>query len=125
MNVSFRQPGDYTEVRRLLDFLWKQRLGYPNYSDWVARAGGEIDVGYKQSIIAFEDNRIVANVIFQPHKEIRGIREIKNLRVDTSVRVRKFGSFLLRQAEFTNSSEYDWLMCDFRADQKEVQSLMQ
>lgn len=124
MNIQFRQPADFTELRSLLGFLWRQDLGYPAYSDWVTRTGHEIDSGYKQAILAYEDGRLIADIVFQPHKEIRGLREIKNLRVDTSVRFRKFGSFLLRQAEFLRAEEYDWLIADFRADQNAVERLL-
>ena len=124
INISFRQPDSYTDIRRLRDFLSAQNLGYPVYDDWVYRATEEIDQGYKQAVLAIDDGKLVGDVIFQPHKEIRGIREIKNLRVDTGSRFRKFGSFLLRQAEFFRHEEYDWLMGDFRQDQKDMARLM-
>lgn len=124
MNICFRQPVDWTDLRMLADFLWRQHLGYSGYDDWIQRAVNEIDGGYKQSILAFDGGRLVGDVVYQPHKEISGVREIKNLRVDESIRCRKFGAFLLRQAEWQDSAMYDFLMADFRADQPEVESLM-
>lgn len=110
LNIAFRQPSDYSDIRALRDFLYHQNLGYPSYDEWVFRATEEIDDGYKQSILAFDDGKIVGNVIFQPHKEISNLREIKNLRVDQSIRLRKFGSFLLRQAEWFQSDQYEHLI---------------
>jgi len=124
LNVVFRQPDSYSDIRLLRDFLTKQNLGYPNYDDWIFRATEEIDQGYKQSILAFDDNHLVGDVIFQPHKEVNGLREIKNLRVDQDIRLRKFGSFLLRQAEYIDCNQYQWLIADFRDDQKTVERLL-
>lgn len=124
LDISFRQPGAYSDIRLLRDFLTKQNLGYPNYDDWIYRATEEIDQGYKQSVLAFDDGHLVGDVIFQPHKEVAGLREIKNLRVDEDSRFRKFGSFLLRQAEFIDHEQYDWLIADFREGQKAVERLL-
>jgi UDP-N-acetylenolpyruvoylglucosamine reductase len=124
MHISFREPDSFSEVKLLADFLWKQDLGYPNYSDWVLRARNEIDLGYKKSIIAFDESRIVGNVVFQKHKEIPEIREIKNLRVSIDLRFRKFGSFLLKQAEWFESSNYSLLMADFRETEKWIGSFL-
>lgn len=124
MNISFRTPSSYLEVKNLVDFLWSQNLGYPNYDDWVLRAKSEIDGGYKTAILAFDEGRIVGNVIYQPHKELAGIREIKNLRVSTEIRCRKFGSFLLRQAEWVDFEAYNALMLDFRELEVEVEKMV-
>jgi GNAT superfamily N-acetyltransferase len=124
LNVLFRQPDSYSDIRLLRDFLTRQNLGYPNYDDWVFRATEEIDQGYKQTVLAFDDGKLVGDVIFQPHKEVSGLREIKNLRVDEESRFRKFGSFLLRQAEFIDHDQYDWLIADFREEQKAVERLL-
>ena len=124
MNICFCQPSCFSDLRSLASFLWAQNLGYPRYDEWVDRAVTELDAGYKTAILAIDDGRMVGNVIFQPHKEIAGIREIKNLRVDESVRDRRFGSFLLRQAEWFDSGTYDFLMADFRANKRDIERLM-
>ena len=124
MNITFRKPNSFAELKTLIDFLWAQNLGYPNYDDWVLRALGELDDGYKKAIIAYDDNVIVGSIIFQPHKELSGIREIKNLRVSPHCRSRRFGSFLLRQCEWFESQTFHSLLCDFRADQEEVERLL-
>jgi len=124
MNIAFREPDSFSALKVLIDFLWKQDLGYPSYDSWVDRTRSEIDGGYKQAIVAYEDEKIVGDVIFQPHKEIVGIREIKNLRVDKDVRYRRFGSFLLRQAEWIDAAAYTLLIADFRADQNNVERLL-
>ena len=124
MRIEFRQPSCFSDLRVLVDFLGKQNLGYPNYDDWVTRCLAELDAGYKQAIIAYDGSKIVGNVIFQPHKEISGVREIKNLRVAEDMRNRRFGAFLLRQAEWHDSASYHAIMADFRADQSEIEKLL-
>ena len=51
--------------------------------------------------MAFFDDRLVADLLWQPHKSLDGLLEIKNIRVHPNVRLRDFGRFMLKQAEMT------------------------
>ena len=123
-NFTFRTLDSTPDLKRLIDFLIKQDLGYPGYEDWVQRAEYEIDVGYKVPILAFSGNKLVGDVIYQPHKQLPRVREIKNIRVHPALRGRAFAHFMLKQAEVENQDQYDALLVDARADQKDIIALL-
>lgn len=124
MNISIREPTSYLDVKFLTDFLFNHNLDYPNYEQWVLRCKTEIEIGYKKAIIAWEENKIAGCAIFQSHKELPNIREIKNLRIDSKYKNRRFGSFLLRQVEYFERESYSYLIADFRENLLEVERLL-
>lgn len=119
-NFSFRQVDSRKDISLLVEFILKQALGYPGYEGWVERTGYEIGSGYKHAILAFSDNRLVADTIYQPHKQLPRIMEVKNLRVHPEVEGRYFAKFMLRQAERENKGKYDALLVDVRTDRPEI-----
>ncbi|MBU0894714.1 MAG: GNAT family N-acetyltransferase [Nanoarchaeota archaeon] len=124
-DFRFRGLQDESEVLDLENFLRLQSLGYPNYQDWVNKAKEEILSGYKKVILAFSEGCLVGDLIFQSHKQLRGLLELKNLRVDSWIRGRYFGSFLLRQAEIeARKFGQGALICDTHSDNLEVNSLL-
>lgn len=123
-NFSFRFAEDTKDILNLERFLLKQELNYPNYGDWVFRAKQELLSGYKKSILAFSDGFLVGNLIYQPHKDLPRVRELKNLRVHPKLRERYFGAFMLKQAEKENQNEYDAIICDTRTDRIQIVNLL-
>lgn len=123
-NFGFRTIENKKDLLSLIDFLRLQDLNYPNYQDWVLRAEAEIEMGWKTGVIAVSKGFVFGNIIWQPHKEIPKIREIKNMRVDPSVRDRYFARFLMKQAESERREDYDMLICDLREDHPEKRPLM-
>jgi hypothetical protein len=119
-DFSFREVGDFRDLRMLVDFLMKQSLNYPNYEDWVQRAECEIESGSKRTVLAFSGDHIVGDVIYQAHKELQRVRELKNLRVHPDVRNRYFAKFMLRQAEVEKRTEYDMLVVDAPAERPDI-----
>ena len=122
-HFNFRSVEKRKDVLDLCDFLIKQDLGYPQYDDWVQRAEHEVDSGYKTVVLAFSGNRLVGDVIYQPHKELARVREIKNIRVHPRVRGRNFGRFMVRQAE-VEPPTYDAIIVDARIDQQDIVGLL-
>jgi hypothetical protein len=106
--------------KTLLDFLAKQDLGYPRYEEWVAKAEAELRAGYKRAVVCLSGNKVVADIVWQAHKELPRIREIKNLRVAPEVRGRYVAMFLLKQAEVEDSGNCEALLCDVRARQSDT-----
>ena len=121
---TFRTLEDVKDIPKLIDFLRKQDLGYPNYQDWVQRTEHEINIGYKIPILAFSEGTLVGDLIYQAHKELPRVRELKNLRIHPRLRGRAFAHFLLKQAEVESSHEYDAILCDVRATQNEMLNLL-
>ena len=124
VDLLFRSLSTEKELGKLLEFLSRQSLGYPGYQDWVMRSEHEINAGYKKAILGLSREKLVANVIYQSHKQIGRIREIKNLRVAPEARNMGIGRFLLRQAETEDRGEYDVVLCDVRSEQKDVISML-
>jgi hypothetical protein len=122
-DFRFRFLEDEKELRQLKNFLIEQPFSYPNYEDWVERTIPEIDHGYKRTILAFSDDIIVGDLIFQPHKTLPRIMEFKNMRIHQDLKRRYFGFFMLRQAE-SESENYDAIICDTRSDRLDVLNLM-
>ncbi len=118
-NFQFRTVETRRDLARLTDFLRVQDLNYPNYQDWVERAIAEIYFGYKTGVIAVSNGFVLGDILWQQHKELPRIREIKNMRVHRSVRERYFARFLMKQAEAEDKRSYDIMMCDLREDHPE------
>jgi hypothetical protein len=116
-DFSFRTVETRKDLSRLIDFLRRQDLNYPGYQNWVARTEAEIEIGWKTGVIALSNDLIAGDIIWQPHKELKGVREIKNMRIHPSIR----GRFLMKQAEAENREDknYQVLMLDLREDHPE------
>lgn len=50
-DYSIRSVSDRLEKKSLEKFALEQPFDYPDYEDWVTRAMGEIDIGYKKAIV--------------------------------------------------------------------------
>ena len=122
-NFAFRTVETRKDLLRLLDFLRVQDLNYPKYQDWVSRTEAELNMGWKTGVIALDCNQVLGDIIWQPHKELKGVREIKNLRIHPSVRERYFARFLMKQAEAEGRNHHE-LMLDLREDHPEKRPLV-
>ncbi len=118
MNIRFVSADSRKEIQTTVGFLAKQSLGYPRYNDWVGRAEAELHTGYKRAILAFSEDCLVGNLVWQPHKTIQGAVEWKNLRVHPAVKRRLFGRFIIRQAE--EICGFPAAICDVRTDQQDT-----
>ena len=99
-------------------FISSQNLGYPNYDSWVEKMRSELSLGIKHGIAAYSDGAFVGDVIFQEHKQIRGILEMKNIRIHPLLRGRNFAPFMLKQAEIEMNSEA--VIVDARLNQRDM-----
>ncbi|MDD4877851.1 MAG: hypothetical protein PHO02_02315 [Candidatus Nanoarchaeia archaeon] len=123
-SFTFRTPSDKSDLREAIDFLAKQNLGYPGYDSWVQRTEAELDSGYKTAILAYNDRALVGDLIFQPHKQLSRVREIKNIRIHPGIRRRDFAHFMLKQAEIEGKAEFDALICDAREDLSDIAGIL-
>jgi len=124
LNFQFKTPESSSDIRNLIDFLALQPLTYPDYAKWVQKAEAELFAEQKQAIMALSDNRLVGDIVFQQHKQLPRVRELRNLRVHPVLRGRYFGSFLLKQAEQGLGKDFDLIMCDARSDQHNMTALL-
>lgn len=124
-NFEFKLLDDEKEIGKLKKHLIIQPFNYPNYFDWVERTMHEIDYGYKKAILAFSDDIIVGDGIFQPHKTLSRILEFKNMRIHPALQRRYFGFFIARQVEAeARENDYDAIICDTHSDRVDVLNLM-
>lgn len=123
LDFTFRIAETEKDIFKLIDFMRKQDLNYPNYQDWVSKSELEVKMGWKTGIIAISNGYVIGNVIWQPHKEIKEVREIKNLRIHPEFRERYFARFLMKQAEVENK-DYSILMLDLREDHPDKNPLV-
>ncbi len=124
MDFNFRLFDGGRDLSLLVNFLITQGLDYPNYEDWVQKAEHEIDQGYKKAILAFSNGRLVGDLIYQEHKELPRVKELKNMRIHPSIRRRYFAQFMLKQAEVDDKEKYDIILCDVRSFQLGVINLL-
>lgn len=88
------------EVNRIYDFVRQFPLDYPDYFVWLEKCKRELELGYKKAIYSTNfDGRIIGSAIFQPHKQEKGVLELKNLRVDSSCEQQGIGSLLISSME--------------------------
>jgi hypothetical protein len=80
-----------------------------------------VETSFMKTSSCFDD-RLVADLLWQPHKSLDGLLEIKNIRVHPNVRLRDFGRFMLKQAELTPG--FRGSICDVREDQPRVLQFM-
>ncbi|HLC72540.1 MAG TPA: GNAT family N-acetyltransferase [Candidatus Nanoarchaeia archaeon] len=90
---------DMEEIRRLYDFIRAQPFDYPRYLDWVEKCKRELELGIKRALVVKSQGIIVADLVFQAHKQERGVIEIKNVRVNPNYQRRGLFRQLVEQLE--------------------------
>ena len=124
INFDFHMLGDRSELRRLVDFISQSPGNYQHYDEWVQRAEYELDGGSKKAILAYNDGRLIADLICQKHKQNSEAMEIKNVRVEGDMQGRHVASFLVKQAEMENFWSSSLAVADVRSDRQDIISFM-
>lgn len=106
LRVTDRLEGRLDAVLGFLEGprLWIPRADYPDFVDWLHKAHGELRSGAKRAVVALERQEVLGSVIYQPHRALRGVLELKNISVRPDARGRLLASFLLRQAELAGQA---------------------
>lgn len=124
MNFEIKTLGDERDLGLLLKFLESQPLKYPNYRDWVYHVcKAELDAGYKSAYVAWNNGRVIGDLVFQPHKNLPRTVEMKNLRIHPDFRRRDLGHFLIKQAEADSRGIFEQIIGDADAEQKDIHNL--
>ena len=102
--VDFYFTSDFHSSKKLVEFLagdrlWIPRTDYPDFMYWLDKVEVELESGQKQSIVAFYQKKLVGAILFQKHKQIPSVLELKNLTVLQEAGGRFVASFLIRNAE--------------------------
>jgi len=109
------------EIRRLYDFIKRFPLDYPGYESWLEKCFRELNEGYKKAFVCGVDSTIIGEIIFQPHKEIPDVLEIKNIRVEPEYQGRKVFSRLLdKTEEYAVRNKFRKIICDTHSNNDEM-----
>ena len=119
-DFTFKDIQSLGQLDDLSRFLLSQSLDYKDYDRWVERSRHEIRSGSKSAITAYSNGIIVGDIIFQGHKSIPNVREIKNIRIDPQLQGRGFAQFMVKQAEIENGNGYDAIMVDAPVNKLDV-----
>lgn len=104
---------DPEEIRELYKFIKSRPLGYPDYLIWVEKCFRELQIGEKKAVAYRVNGKIVANLVFQRHKEDGRLLELKNGRVDEAYMGRGIFAELLRETEsYARDNGFLRIICD-------------
>jgi|GEM_PF-630967 len=122
LDISFHQleNGAWKPTQQLINFLSDQALDYPRHSEWLEKAEHEMNIGIKSALIASHNGQIAGNIVWQLHKQIPNLIELKNIRISPQVRERHFASFMLRQVEWLSKNYCTGLIVDCRENQTDM-----
>ena len=113
LNLTIREVSDEKELGGLRNFLLGQALWYSNYERWVEEVCiPDIENNWKTAIVAYSNNYVVGDAIFQKHKQLPRTREIKNLRINPEYRRKDLAHFLIRHVEEENKELFDRIILD-------------
>jgi hypothetical protein len=99
IDFTFRSI-DRKNLDDLIKFIQENNPGYPNYYPWTEKTRGEINSGTKYGYALYYYGSIAGDIIFQQHKQIKEIIELKNVRIHSKLKGRKCATFMVGQVEF-------------------------
>ena len=124
-NYSFVSVEDKKRADALIKFLAYQDLGYPRFDEWREKVRWQIIQGDKKAILALSNGVIVGDGVYQRHKTLPGVIEVKNVRILPDFGLRGFARFVFRQIELDAlEMEAYGLIGDVREDQVETRAAL-
>lgn len=109
------------EIKQLYEFIKSRPLDYPGYLRWVEKCRRELELGSKNAFVYLVGENIVANAVFQAHKQDPFVLEIKNMRVEEPYRRNGiFKKLVKRVGDYAGASGFRRLVCDCHAGNEEV-----
>ncbi|MBS3163241.1 GNAT family N-acetyltransferase [Candidatus Woesearchaeota archaeon] len=115
---------DPEEINELYQFIKKYPLNYPNYSEWLKKCKCELELGYKKAYVCELNGKIIASLIFQPHKQDPLLLELKNVRVIEEYQRKKVFSTLLKEAiYYARQNGFKKIVVDAHTDNEVIKPL--
>lgn len=111
MEVLFTSDRTVRMADEIVDYLlgprlWIPKVDYPDFGDWVQKVWAQLKREEKRALVGLSGGRVVGAVVYQRHRELPGILEVKNLTVRPDVQGRHVASFMLRNAEVEGGRDY-------------------
>ena len=121
LDINFRLNESEKDIDNLASFLLPRPLSYKKYEQWLEKAITELYSGYKQVALGFSHGKLVASLMFQPHKTIKKFCELKNARTLEEFQNRYMLSFMLRQVEVIAKQQGNLaIVGDTRSDRLDI-----
>jgi len=112
---------DQNEIQRLYEFIKQYPLDYPDYFAWLEKCYRELQMGNKKAVVCVNNERIIANLIFQQHKRDPKSLELKNGRVDERLRRQKIFTRLYEVVEqYARENGFLRIVADTHTDNQPV-----
>lgn len=133
MSVEFTftneyRPGQIDEIVNYLGGprLWVPKIHYPDYFDWLDKVHKELKKEAKRALIVLDHSEVAGVIIYQEHKSLKGVLELKNLTVRPDLKGRYIASFLLRNAEIEGGNELKTtqVTCDAKASNLAIKAFL-
>ena len=133
MSVEFTFTNEYrsSQTDEIIDYLngprlWVPKVHYPDYFDWLGKVHVELKAEVKRAMVALDHGQVCGVIIYQEHKNQKGVLELKNLTVRPDLRGRYIASFLLRNTEIEGGDEFgaDSVICDAKASNFSIGSFL-
>lgn len=86
--------------------LWVPRTDYPDFDAWLSRVHRQLKTESKRAVLALSLGQLVGVVLYQPHRDLKSVLEIKNISIRPDARGRHVASFLLRNAEIEGKRDF-------------------
>ena len=126
---TFSSMDTEAEAKMLLSWMRPYDLGYKGWNEWLDRIEQQVLDGRKRAVLAFSEEAgerdLAAYVLYQQHKQIPNLIELKSIRTHPKVQKRYFMSFMLKQVEVEAKKEgYAGLIGDLRENRGDVLAIM-
>lgn len=111
MDFRFTTEQSTTRADEIIDYirgprLWVPRLDYPDFDRWLEKVHEELKTETKRALLALSANQVIGAIIYQRHRQLPEVVEIKNLTVRPDMRGRCVASFLIRNAEVEGCRDF-------------------
>ncbi len=111
MEILFTSDRTVRMADEIVDYLtgprlWIPQADYPDFSDWVQKVHGQLKSEEKRALVGLAAGRVVGAVVYQRHKAVPSVLEVKNITVRPDLQGRHVASFLLRNAEVEGRRDF-------------------
>jgi len=123
-DFGFKTIDSEKEIKTAINFIRDFPLGYEGYMDWTEKVYCQLMNGEKSGIVAMSEGKIIGDLIYQNLD--KGILELKNLRVHSSLGRRGFSNFMMNQLEIESLiSGKEGILLDTREDNMPIRNLLE
>lgn len=107
--------------------LWIPQVAYPDYDAWLEKVHRELRTEQKRALVAFAHGAVCGATIYQRHKQLADVLEMKNITVRPEEQGRLIASFLMRNTEVEGLRDFPGItsvVCDAKADNVPIRSFL-